>query len=202
MAQAGPVVWGRFRRADPPVQGAAGLRAAPRSSTRPTRATISCAATPCRPSRRCRSRWRTCSPRRTAATARSCWSAMQDYNHYAAIGVLGEILPDERNYVSTPPDREGPVRHPGAVRALQPVRERPADDAGRHRQRASGAARRPARRETHSVNRYAHLVGTCRMGFTPRRFGGRSAGAAPGTCPTCWSATAACCRPRARPTRR
>ena len=22
--------------------------------------------------------------------------------------------------------------------------------------------------ETHSVNRYAHLVGTCRMGFTPR----------------------------------
>ena len=30
-------------------------------------------------------------------------AAMQDYNHYAAIGVLGEILPDERNYVSIHP---------------------------------------------------------------------------------------------------
>ena len=28
---------------------------------------------------------------------------MQDYNHYAAIGVLGEILPDERNFVSMHP---------------------------------------------------------------------------------------------------
>jgi hypothetical protein len=26
--------------------------------------------------------------------------AMQEYNHYACIGVLGEILPDERNFVS------------------------------------------------------------------------------------------------------
>jgi len=28
---------------------------------------------------------------------------MQDYNHYAAIGVLGEILPDERNAISLHP---------------------------------------------------------------------------------------------------
>jgi choline dehydrogenase-like flavoprotein len=67
MAQAGPVVWGRFAEMirqykAPPAR---------RSSTRPTRATTSHAATPCSPSRRCRSRWRTFWSRRTAASARS-----------------------------------------------------------------------------------------------------------------------------------
>jgi choline dehydrogenase-like flavoprotein len=92
--------------------------------------------------------------------------AMQFYNHYAAIGVLGEVLPDERNSVSIDPiatDRFGiPVAsvvfnlfendrrmmRAGIARAVEVLE-------------AAGAE------ETHWVERFAHLVGTCRMGFTP-----------------------------------
>src|SRR6185295_4898398 len=35
----------------------------------------------------------------TGAFGEELLEAMQRYNHYAAIGVLGEILPDERNHV-------------------------------------------------------------------------------------------------------
>lgn len=91
---------------------------------------------------------------------------MQDYNHFAAIGVLGEILPDERNYVSVHPtekDRYGlPVPH---AHFNLFDNDRRMMQAGISRARAvleaAGAT------ETHSVNRYAHLVGTCRMGFSP-----------------------------------
>jgi choline dehydrogenase-like flavoprotein len=91
---------------------------------------------------------------------------MQDYNHYAAIGVLGEILPDERNFVSLHPtekDRYGlpvPYSHFNLFE-----NDRRMMQAGISRAKAvlhaAGAT------ETHSVNRYAHLVGTCRMGFSP-----------------------------------
>jgi choline dehydrogenase-like flavoprotein len=92
---------------------------------------------------------------------------MQDYNHYAAIGVLGEILPDERNFVSLHPsekDRYGlpvPYSHFNLFE-----NDRRMMQAGISRARAvleaAGAT------ETHAVNRYAHLVGTCRMGSSPR----------------------------------
>ena len=91
---------------------------------------------------------------------------MQDYNHYAAIGVLGEILPDERNFVSVHPtekDQHGlpvPYSHFNLFE-----NDRRLMQAGISRARAvleaAGAT------ETHAVNRYAHLVGTCRMGFSP-----------------------------------
>ncbi|MHB8619610.1 MAG: GMC family oxidoreductase [Chloroflexota bacterium] len=92
---------------------------------------------------------------------------MQQYNHYACVGVLGEILPDARNYVSLHPtekDQQGqpvPYVHfslfendkrmmtAGVAKAIQVLE-------------AAGA------KETHAVNRYAHLVGSCRMGATPR----------------------------------
>src|SRR5919199_1073550 len=92
---------------------------------------------------------------------------MQDYNHYAAIGVLGEILPDERNFVSLHPtdtDQYGlpvPYSHFNLF-----DNDRRMMQAGISRARAvleaAGAT------ETHAVNRYAHLVGSCRMGFSPR----------------------------------
>ena len=127
-------------------------------------------------------------------------SRMQDYNHYAAIGVLGEILPDERNFVSlhsTEKDQFG-IPSPYAHFNLFD-NDRRLMQAGISRARAvleaAGAT------ETHSVNRYAHLVGTCRMGFTPRD---RSliSGAVVGMCPICWCAMEACCPPRAPPIRR
>ncbi len=92
--------------------------------------------------------------------------AMEAYNHYACIGVLGEILPDERNTVTIHPtarDRFGiPVPY---VRFNLFDNDRRMMQAGIQRARevldAAGA------RETHFVPRYAHLVGTARMGFSP-----------------------------------
>jgi choline dehydrogenase-like flavoprotein len=93
-------------------------------------------------------------------------ACMRDYNHYAAIGILGEILPDERNYVALHPtekDHHGlpaPYVHFNLFendRALI----RAGIERGRQVLEAAGAT------ETHAVHRYAHLVGTCRMGFSP-----------------------------------
>lgn len=93
-------------------------------------------------------------------------TAMQDYNHYACIGVLGEILPDERNYVSIHPtakDQFGiPVSYvhfnvfENDIKLMQAGVERAQAVLA-----ASGAT------STHYVRRYAHLIGTCRMGFSP-----------------------------------
>jgi choline dehydrogenase-like flavoprotein len=92
---------------------------------------------------------------------------MQDYNHYAAIGVLGEILPNERNYVSLHPTEKDRYGLPLAYSHFNLFEnDRQLMQAGIARARAvleaAGAT------ETHSVNRYAHLVGTCRMGFSPQ----------------------------------
>lgn len=92
---------------------------------------------------------------------------MQDYNHYACLGVLGEILPNEQNTVTLHPtdkDKYGqPVPY---VRFSLFENDRKMMAAGIDRAKqvlvAAGA------RETHSVNRYAHLVGTCRMGADAR----------------------------------
>lgn len=89
--------------------------------------------------------------------------AMQDYNHYAAVGVLGELLPDERNHVdidTSEKDQFGiPVPHiefsmfdndhrimrAGVAKAKEVLN-------------AAGAS------EIRAVDRFAHLVGGCRMG--------------------------------------
>ncbi len=92
--------------------------------------------------------------------------AMQDYDHYACIGVLGEILPDERNYVSihrTEKDHWGiPVPYVN-FNLFENDRRMMRAGIGRAQEvlKAAGA------KETHYVPRYAHLVGTCRMGFSP-----------------------------------
>jgi choline dehydrogenase-like flavoprotein len=91
---------------------------------------------------------------------------MQIYNHYAAIGVLGEILPDARNSVTLHPtekDQYGiPVPY---VRFSLFENDRRMMRAGIARAHAVLTAAGAV--ETHSVDRYAHLVGTCRMGFSP-----------------------------------
>jgi choline dehydrogenase-like flavoprotein len=90
---------------------------------------------------------------------------MQDYNHYACIGVLGEILPDERNFVSLHPTEKDRYGLPLAYSHFNLFdNDQRMMRAGIRRARdvleAAGAT------ETHFVNRYAHLVGTCRMGFS------------------------------------
>jgi len=90
---------------------------------------------------------------------------MQDYNHYAAIGVLGEILPDERNAISLHPTEKDQYGLPVPYSHFNLFdNDRRMMQAGISRARAvleaAGAT------ETRAVNRYAHLVGTCRMGFS------------------------------------
>jgi len=91
--------------------------------------------------------------------------AMQEYNHYACVGVLGEILPDERNSVSVHPtekDQYGiPVPY---VHFNLFENDRRLMAAGVVKAKAvleaAGAV------ETRAVPRFAHLVGTCRIGFS------------------------------------
>ncbi len=90
---------------------------------------------------------------------------MQDYNHYAAIGVLGEILPDARNSVSLHPSEKDQFGLPVPYSQFNLFdNDRRLLQAGIARARAvleaAGAS------DTHAVPRYAHLVGTCRMGFS------------------------------------
>jgi len=93
--------------------------------------------------------------------------AMQAYNHYAAVGVLGEILPDERNYVSIHPTEKDHFGIPVPYSHFTLFEnDRRMMEAGITR--AKAVLRAAGARDTHSVNRYAHLVGTCRMGFTPQ----------------------------------
>lgn len=93
--------------------------------------------------------------------------SMQDYNHYATIGVLGEILPDERNYVSIHPvekDQFGipvPYVHFNLFDNDKKMLKAGIERATQVLEAAGG-------RNVRSVHRYAHLVGTCRMGFTPQ----------------------------------
>lgn len=92
--------------------------------------------------------------------------SMQEYNHYACIGVLGEILPDARNDVSIHPtvkDHYG-IPVPYVLFNLF-ENDRRMMRAGIEKARVVLAA--AGATETHYVTRYAHLVGTCRMGFSP-----------------------------------
>ncbi|HEY9289188.1 MAG TPA: GMC family oxidoreductase [Candidatus Dormibacteraeota bacterium] len=92
--------------------------------------------------------------------------AMADYNHYACLGVLGEILPNEANTVTIHPvekDADGiPVPY---VRFSLFDNDKKMMAAGI--QRATGVLTAAGARRVSYVRRYAHLVGTCRMGASP-----------------------------------
>ena len=92
---------------------------------------------------------------------------MQEYNHYACIGVLGEILPDERNVVTLHPTEKDQYGQPVPyVRFSLSENDKRMMAAGI--ERAKQVLEAAGARETHAVNRYAHLVGTCRMGADAR----------------------------------
>jgi choline dehydrogenase-like flavoprotein len=91
---------------------------------------------------------------------------MQDYNHYAAIGVLGEILPNEANRVTLHPTAEDQYGLP-APYAHFSLFENDKRMIRAGIQRAQDVLKAAGATETWAVHRYAHLVGTCRMGFTP-----------------------------------
>jgi choline dehydrogenase-like flavoprotein len=92
---------------------------------------------------------------------------MMDYNHWAAFGLLGEILPwkDNRVTLSDDKDRFGlPVAHVsfhlhGNDKKLIKAAKEKTEEV----MQAAGAT------EVVQEARYAHLVGACRMGSDPRR---------------------------------
>ena len=91
---------------------------------------------------------------------------MMDYNHWAAFGLLGEILPADDNRVTIAEDKDRfglPVAHVAfnlhdndkkLIKAARKKTEQIME--------AAGAT------ETAQEARYAHLVGACRMGSDPR----------------------------------
>lgn len=92
---------------------------------------------------------------------------MRDYNHYAAIGILGEMLPDARNRVTLDPEVRDRFGLPVArVTFSLYENDRKLIDAavekGLEVLRAAGG------REAFSHIRFAHIVGGCRMGNDPR----------------------------------
>ncbi len=92
--------------------------------------------------------------------------AMADYNHYAAIGVLGEVLPDERNRVMIHPtvkDQFG-IGVPYVQFSLFENDERLMNAGIRKAQEVLQAA---GAQKSYSAERFAHLTGSCRMGFSP-----------------------------------
>jgi choline dehydrogenase-like flavoprotein len=166
MAQAGPVVWGRF---DQPIRQYKSPPACaiteefyetdPRNDFARGYALQTVAPLPIAMSHLLISE--------SGAYGEKLLLGMQEYNHYACIGVLGEILPNERNFVSLHPTEKDQYGEPVPYvhfNLFDNDRKMMVAGISRAKQviEAAGA------RETHAVNRYAHLVGTCRMGADPR----------------------------------
>ena len=90
---------------------------------------------------------------------------MRGYNHVAGINILGECLPSAANYVelSSETDARGlpkPLAHFTAGKNERRLTAH-ADKTMRAIWEAAGA------REVWSFDRYAHIIGTCRMGNDP-----------------------------------
>ena len=191
-ADGGPV-----RRRDPDVQGTAAGGEHRGSSTRPTRASPTGAGSPSRRVSPLPITWA------EHVTAQGHWGGalrqyMSDYVHWATLGALCEFLPqpDNRVTLADEKDRHGmPVARFSysqcdndrlLVQAATTVMEDILTAAGAD--------------EVITINRYAHLVGGARMA-ADEQSGVVDAAAAPSPYPTSTSPTAACCRPRAAPTR-
>lgn len=104
--------------------------------------------------------------------AKSAWGwglrrEMMDYNHWAAFGVLGEILPWSDNRVTLADEKDSlglPIAHisfslhDNDKKLIKAAKEKTMDVM-----EAAGAV------EVVQEARYAHLVGACRMGSDPRK---------------------------------
>ncbi len=90
---------------------------------------------------------------------------MMDYNHYSALGLLGEILPWEDNTVRLADEKDQFGLRVAHVTFNLHDNDKKLIDFGRRKveeiMRAAGA------REVTQESRFAHLVGACRMGASP-----------------------------------
>ena len=170
--RSGATSWSRARRRSP---GASPTRCActrrrrrrspPSSSTRPTRRAASRAASRSRPSGRCRSAGpSTCSPTATGATR--CASTCATTTTGTTLGVLNELLPQPENRV-TLADETDAHGMPVARMDYTPVRQRPRQHRLRQATCSHDIWEAAGAQDMLTIDRYAHLVGGCRMGTAP-----------------------------------
>ena len=126
---------------------------------------------------------------------------MRDYNHWTTIGVLNELLPQPENRV-TLADGEGPLRDTG--RAIS-THTRCENDKAQHgvldKEILKSILQAAGAQDILTIQRYAHLIGGCRMGTESRGQRRRRRPSGVGRRRTCSSPTAASVRRRAAPTR-
>ena len=106
------------------------------------------------------------------STARGLWGAelrraMLDYNYYSGVGIVGEILPQQRNVVQlheTERDQYG-LSVPHVVFGYHENDKRVIKHAITKMREILAAA---GGGDTWAADRTAHLLGTCRMGHDPK----------------------------------
>ena len=91
---------------------------------------------------------------------------MRDYNHWATIGVLNELLPQPDNRV-TLADETRRLRDAGRALRLLALRERQGQHGLLQRRSSRGSCEAAGAQDILTIQRYAHLVGGARMGTSP-----------------------------------
>jgi len=91
---------------------------------------------------------------------------MMDYNHWAAIALLGEILPWEENRVELAEERD--ARGLRVAKVTFGLHENDLRMIAYGRERVMEVMRAAGAEEVVQEERYAHLVGAARMGDDPR----------------------------------
>ena len=107
---------------------------------------------------------------------------MRDYNHWSTLGVLCELLPHAREPRHAR-RRERPARHADRPHGLHAVRQRPRQHRLRQARRCTTIWEAAGAQDTLTIDRYAHLVGGCRMGTAPEDERRSTPTTAPGASP-------------------
>ena len=124
---------------------------------------------------------------------------MRDYNHWATIGVLNELLPHPDNRV-TLADETDPYGQPVA-RMDYTLSDNDKANMAYSTKVITDILHAAGAQDVLTIQRFAHLIGGARMGTRPTTASSTPTSAS-GPCPTCSSPTARSAPPRARPTRR
>ncbi len=90
---------------------------------------------------------------------------MRDYNHWATVGVLNELLPQARNRVTIADDRDEYGIPVARMDYSQCQNDR--DNIAWSTARITEILKAAGAQDVLTINRYAHLIGGCRMGTAP-----------------------------------
>ncbi len=91
---------------------------------------------------------------------------MRDYNHWATIGVLNELLPHAENRVTLATETDA-YGMPVARFDYTALRERQGQHGLLHRGHQAASCEAAGAQDILTIQRYAHLIGGARMGTRP-----------------------------------